>query len=87
MRTIRKVMSAPRVARVCHLATLCVAVVLGLAAQASAQVTLPDIGFDGEATATAAGTALGAILVVIIGLSLAFMFGRKFVRWMASYVR
>jgi len=93
MRTIRNVVKRCRLAvpRLSGQMALTLAVVLSLAAPVLAEEgdtpVIPDIGFDGAGMATAAGTALGSLLVVIIGIAMAFLIGRKFVRWFASYVK
>ena len=46
-----------------------------------ATVTLPPTGVDVGAHVTAAGTDLGAIVVVIVGVFFAFMLVRFGIRW------
>ncbi len=59
-------------------------VALGSAFVASAQaggVTLPDSGVDTGAYVTAAITALGAIIAVVVGGFFAFLLIRKGIKW------
>ncbi len=54
---------------------------IGSAQLASAQVTLPDTGVDVTGHVTAAITAMGAIVAVVIGGFFAFMLIRKALQW------
>lgn len=55
-----------------------------LLAQTTGGIELPDTGVDIEGHITAVGTALGAIVVVAVGLIFAFMLVRKGIRWARS---
>lgn len=59
----------------------CLAVVLVTTNTASAQVTLPDTGVDVGAFVTATITALGAVVLVVVGGYFAFLLVRKAIQW------
>ncbi|MEM6674728.1 MAG: hypothetical protein AAF726_17915 [Planctomycetota bacterium] len=53
-----------------------------IVSDASAQVTLPDLGVDVNGTATAMGTDLGAGFMTILGISTVFIIGSILWRWL-----
>lgn len=55
---------------------------LGITQKADAQVTLPDLGVDVGEYATAMGTQLGVVFLVILGISCVFMIGMIAWRWL-----
>lgn len=71
------------VAKSCLLATVVTVGSVIAAAQAHAQVTLPDLGVDVAATATAIGTGLGTIVastITIFGAFLVIVLGLRWIK-------
>jgi hypothetical protein len=86
---------ARKLGRRCHprLMATCAAVVLALGsagvavAQEPPPITLPDSGVDIEGHITAAITAMGAVVAVVVGGFFAFMIVRKGLQWARGALR
>lgn len=53
-----------------------------IVSEASAQITLPDLGVDVNGTATAMGADLGTGFMTILGISTVFIIGGILWRWL-----
>lgn len=67
------------------LAALALLILTPLGLMAADPVVLPDTGVDVAGYLTATGTALGAIIVVGVGLYFGFLLVRKGIRWASKF--